>query len=137
MMPELGLAQESGATVEIVRTLRAYHAAMVDARTVDLDRLLAPDFVLVHITGYVQPKDEWLDVLRSRRFDYHRIDIDEKTISVSLNGDAAELTGRGVFNATINGARHPWRLHFSVRFARRQAMWAITHARYTRVKEPR
>ncbi len=97
----------------------------------DLDELLDPEFALVHITGHVQPKDEWFDVLRSRQFDYHRIDIDENTISVRINGDAAELTGRGIFNATINGARNPWRLQFSIRFARREATWAITHARYT------
>jgi len=131
LMAEVRLAQERGASAEIMRHLRAYHAAMVDARTVELDRLLDPDFALVHITGYVQPKDEWFDVLRSRQFDYHRIEIDEKTVSVSISGDAAELTGRGVFNATINGARNPWKLQFSMRFARRGAKWVITHARYT------
>jgi len=46
-----------------------YHAAMVDARTADLDALLARDFALVHITGYVQPKAEWFDVIRSGTFD--------------------------------------------------------------------
>jgi hypothetical protein len=131
LMAEVRLAQERGASAEIMRHVRAYHAAMVDARTVELDRLLDPDFALVHITGYVQPKDEWFDVLRSRQFDYHRIEIDEKTVSVSISGDAAELTGRGVFNATINGARNPWKLQFSMRFARRDAKWVITHARYT------
>jgi len=131
LMPEIRLAQESGASAEIMRSLRAYHAAMVDARTVDLDELLDPDFALVHITGYVQPKDEWFDVLRSKQFEYHRIEIDVTTVSVSINGDAAELTGRGIFNATINGARNPWRLQFSIRFARRGARWTITHARYT------
>lgn len=90
-----------------MRSLRAYHAAMVDARTVDLDGLLDPNVALVHITGYIQPKDEWFGVLRSRQFDYHRIDLDENTISVSLNGDAAELTERSLFNATISGARTP------------------------------
>ena len=131
LMPEIRLAQERGASAEIMRHLRAYHAAMVDARTAELNGFLDPDFALVHITGYVQPKDEWFDVLRSRQFDYHRIEIDEKTVSVSISGDAAELTGRGVFNATINGARNPWRLQFSMRFAKRGARWAITHARYT------
>jgi Domain of unknown function (DUF4440) len=129
--PETRLAQRSGATAEIMRTLRAYHAAMVDARTADLDDLLDPGFALVHITGYIQPKNEWFDVLRSGQFAYHRIEIDEKTISVSIEGDAAELTGRGIFNATINGARIPWRLQVSIRFARRGATWTITHARYT------
>ena len=64
-------------------------------------------------------------------FDYHRIEIDEKTTLVSIEGDAAELTRRGIFNATIHGARNPWTLQFSMRFAKRGAKWIITHARYT------
>lgn len=69
VMPTIRLAQTRCPTAEILRTLRAYHTAMVDARTADLDALLAPDFALVRMTGYVQPKAEWFDVLRSRQFD--------------------------------------------------------------------
>ena len=98
---------------------------MVDASTVDLDELLDPGFALVHITGYVQPKDEWFDVLRSGQFDYHRIEIDEKTIPVRIDGDAADLRGRGIFDATINGTRNPWRLE--IQHASREAECPVDH----------
>jgi hypothetical protein len=54
----------------IMQVLRAYHAAMVDARTEDLSTLLDDDFSLVHITGYRQPETEWFGAIRSGRFDF-------------------------------------------------------------------
>lgn len=49
----------SGENVSILKTLAAYHRAMVEAQTTELERLLEPGYSLVHITGYVQPKQEW------------------------------------------------------------------------------
>jgi ketosteroid isomerase-like protein len=115
----------------ITATLGAYHSAMVDARTDTLDELLDENFSLVHITGYEQPKDEWFGVVRSGRFNYHRIDIDQKSLSVNVTGDTAAVAGRGIFDATINGTRNDWRLQFTLRCARRDDRWVIAHARYT------
>jgi hypothetical protein len=52
-----------------LQVLRAYHSAMVDARTDDLSTVLDDEFSLVHITGYVQPRAEWFGVIRSREFE--------------------------------------------------------------------
>ena len=116
---------------EITRVLGAYHAAMIAARVTDLDALLGSDFVLVHITGVTQPKQEWFDAIRSGRFDYHSIALEELSLAARVTGDGAEMTGRGVFDATIDGMRHPWRLQFAVRFAKTAGHWLITRARYT------
>jgi hypothetical protein len=116
---------------EILRVLNAYHSAMVGARIDDLDGLLDQRYSLVHISGYVQPKDEWFDVIRSGEFDYHRIDVDERTLAVKVTGTTATVTGQGIFNATINGFRRPWRLQFTLWFSKRNERWIITGARYT------
>jgi ketosteroid isomerase-like protein len=122
---------ESGRdTGEILGILQAYHAAMVAARTDQLGDLIDDDYSLVHITGYVQPKDEWFDVIRSGQFDYHRIDIEEQALSVSVSGDSATVTGRGVFDATINGMQAPWRLRFEMNWSRQRGAWRIMSARY-------
>ncbi len=116
---------------DIIRVMHAYHLAMVEARTDDLDTLLDNEFSLVHLTGYDQPKDEWFGVIRSGQFDYHRIDIEEETLAVNITGSTAVLTGREIFNATINGMRNPWRLQFTMECARQYGRWTITRARYT------
>jgi hypothetical protein len=100
-------------------------------RTDDLDRLLDSAFSLVHISGYEQPKREWFGVVGSGQFDYHRIDVEDKAVSVNVTGNTAVVTGRGIFNATINGMDAPWRLQLTMRFERRGDTWTIMHARYT------
>jgi hypothetical protein len=124
--------RESGAAADILAVMHACHAAMVARRTDLLADLLGADYALVHITGHVQPKDEWFDVIRSGAFDYHRIEIDERTLSVEVAGNAATVRGRGIFDATIDGMHAPWRLQFTLDFARDGAGWKIGHAAYIR-----
>jgi hypothetical protein len=116
---------------DILAALRAYHAAMVDARIERLAELVDAGYSLVHITGYVQPRDEWFDVIRTGEFDYHRIDVDERTLSLNVTGGTASLSGRGIFNATINGMHAPWRLQFSMTWAKQGGDWKIMSARYS------
>lgn len=115
----------------ILGILRAYHAAMVEARTDQLAELVDEDYSLVHITGYVQPRDEWFDVIRAGQFDYHRIDIDNRALSVSVTGNTATVAGRGIFEATINGMHAPWRLQFRMAWSKLGGAWRIMSARYT------
>jgi len=49
---------------------------------------------------------------------------------VRVSGDDAAPFGRGIFFATINGMNNPWRLQFSMQFARRSGGWIILNARY-------
>jgi ketosteroid isomerase-like protein len=117
-------------TADILGILRAYHAAMVEARIDRLAELVDEAYSLVHITGYVQPRDEWFDVIRDGQFDYHRIDIDERALSVSVSGDAATVAGKGIFDATINGMHAPWRLRFEMKWSRQRGTWRIVSAQY-------
>jgi hypothetical protein len=112
----------------VVEVLDDYHRAMVEADTDKLTTLVDRRFSLVHITGYVQPRDEWLEVIRTGQFDYHRIDIDE--VVVRLDADVANVTGSGTFNATINGMYAPWRLRFTLVLAPENGQWRIMSARY-------
>jgi hypothetical protein len=112
----------------VVEVLDDYHRAMVEADIDKLTTLVDGRFSLVHITGYVQPRDEWFEVIRTGQFDYHRIDIDE--VVVRLDADVANVTGSGTFNATIDGMHVPWRLRFTLVLALENGQWRIMSARY-------
>jgi len=43
---------------ELIELYRNYNRAMVAADVELLDQLLAPQFTLTHMTGYVQPRAE-------------------------------------------------------------------------------
>jgi hypothetical protein len=121
----------SGENASILDALAAYHRAMVEAHTAELERLLETGYSLVHITGYVQPRQEWLQVIQVGEFDYHRVELDEESLDVSVTGITATVTGRGVFHATIQGMNAPWRLSFTLQYAKHGHAWLMSSARYT------
>jgi hypothetical protein len=124
-------ATTAGATVQIspdqrareavVRTYRAHLRAMTDGDTDALDDMLDDGFTLTHMTGYVQPKDEWLAEMRAGQFIYH--DAQERTATVAVDGDTARLVGRIVTDATVYGTRASWRLQLTMDYARRNDTW--------------
>lgn len=116
---------------DILRVLENYHRRMVEALPEELDRMLEPAYSLVHITGYVQPRLEWLAAIRSGEFDYHRIELMGDHLNVAANGNAATVTGRGIFHATISGINAPWRLAFTLQFTNHDGNWLVANASYT------
>jgi hypothetical protein len=82
------------------------------------------------MTGYVQPRHEWLDAIRSGEFDYRRIHVDQTTLTIEVDGMTATLTGGGVFEASIYGTSRPWEMDFTLDLAKRDDQWRITRASY-------
>lgn len=89
--------------------------AMVAGDTAQLEILLADDFTLTHMTGYVQSKTEWLAAIDSGDMQYHRMETVEATSS--LEGTPPRLTARTLTDATIWGSRTTWRLTLHTHFA--------------------
>lgn len=108
------------------------HAAMEAGDTGRLAVLLDAGYSLVHITGYVQPREEWFAVIDRRTFDYHRIAVDLAGLDIRIDGAGAAVTGSGIFDATINGMHAPWPLRFRLTCVRRGDGWKIAAARYER-----
>lgn len=100
---------------------------MVEARVDLLDELLAQDFVLVHITGYAQPKAEWLEEIRTGSMDYH--DIREQSVSVTIDGATAVLVARNLVTATIWGSHSVWPLQMTTTFVEAGGVWTPTYSR--------
>lgn len=117
-------------TKGILDALSEYHRCMVAAIPEKLDALLEPDYSLTHITGYVQPRLEWLAAIRSGEFGYHRIELMGEHLNVATNENAATVTGRGIFHATINGLNAPWRLAFTLQLTNYDGNWLVANASY-------
>jgi hypothetical protein len=64
---------------------------MVEGRADLLDEILDDAFTARHITGYVSPKAEWLDQIRSGDFVYHSIRDEGTTVGVD-DGFATVVT---------------------------------------------
>lgn len=104
--------------------LQAHHAyldAMVEEDTPSLDDLLDAGFTLTHMTGYVQPKAEWLAEMKAGQFVYHS--IDEVDTALDLDGSTARLTVRTMTDAKVYGSRADWRLLLTTDYGRRGDTW--------------
>jgi hypothetical protein len=101
---------------EILDNYRAQLRAMVDGDTETLAELLTEDFSLTHMTGYFQPKKEWLAQMRAGQFVYH--DAQERNVSLHIQGDTAHLVGRIVTDAAVYAARAKWPLQLTMDYVR-------------------
>ena len=106
---------------EILAAYRAMYRAMLEARTEQLDSLLDDHYALTHMTGYRQPKREWLAAIDSGEMRYHS--CSERSVTIDVTGDTAVLVGRSVVAATIWGSRGTWNLQLTTTYSRRSGQW--------------
>jgi hypothetical protein len=110
----------------VLANYEAQRRAMVAGDADALGPLLAEDFTLVHMTGYRQPKTEWLADVRSGAMTYHSIeDID---VTVGVSGGAPVVTARTRTAATIWGASGTWPLQLRITFRRAGDSWVASAA---------
>lgn len=109
---------------QVLRVYREMYQAMLDRRIDRLDPLLDDKYSLRHITGYEQPKKEWLAAIESGQMQYHS--AKEKSVKVDITGDTAVLVGRNVVTATIHGARGTWNLLLTTNYTRKKGKWIAT-----------
>lgn len=115
------MSSDQDDVADITRNYQDQCAAMVDADTEELSDLLARDFTLTHMTGYLQPKREWLSDIASGRMTYHS--IRNVSIEAEVNGQEATLVARSHTDATIWGAEGTWPLELRVEYLRTPLGW--------------
>lgn len=118
MDPEADIGNAIRANYEGQR--RAMVAGDADA----LGDLLADDFTLVHMTGYEQPKAEWLADVRSGAMSYSS--MEDVKVSIDLSGTAPVVTARTRTTATIWGASGTWSLQLRISFSREDSSWVAS-----------
>ncbi|MFF8316534.1 nuclear transport factor 2 family protein [Streptomyces bobili] len=107
--------------MEVIDAYRAHLRAMADGDTAALDTLLDDGFTLTQTTGDRQQKAEWLADLRAATF--VPLGIEEKTVTVVVDGGTARLVGRVITRATGNDAPEDQRLQLTMDYARVRDSW--------------
>jgi hypothetical protein len=105
----------------VLANYEAQCQAMVAGDADALSALLADDFTLVHMTGYRQPKAEWLADVRSGQMTYHSVaDVD---VTVDVSGGAPVLSARTRTEATIWGGHGTWPLQLRITYRQQDRAW--------------
>ena len=101
---------------------------MVAKDTATLNRVHADDFVLVHMSGMRQSKQQDLNAIADGTLNYYGAQHEQ--LDIAIDGDTATLTGRSrVTAAVFGGGRHTWSLQLHFKLAKRDGRWQFTESR--------
>ncbi|MCY8034299.1 nuclear transport factor 2 family protein [Bacillus sonorensis] len=95
--------------------------AMVNKDTETLDNILDDDYVLVHMTGYHQGKQEWLEQIENEEMKYFKT-MPQK-ITITMNVDTAIIVCDTSIDARIYGLRNTWSMKMEMHFEKRGDNW--------------
>ena len=108
---------------EILTLTRRFTQLMIERNTEELDKIVDKDFTLTHITGYLQPKDEWFKEIQTESMKYYS--AKEVSHTLSINGNTATFVQRNLLDARIWGSRNTWRLQQTMTLEKRNGKWII------------
>ena len=112
---------------QVVNLYRRENEAMVNKDIVTLNEILAPSMNLQHMTGYVQPKFEWIDQIQNGDMKYFS-SKEENIKDVVITGNHASLIGQTRVQASVwGGATSTWPLQMKMEFVKDNGQWKITN----------
>ena len=112
---------------KIVALYREMYRYMISKDTASLGKMLSDDFVLVHMTGMRQSKQEYLRAIANGTLNYYSEELD--AAPVQIEGDHARIKGQSRVNAAVfGGGRHTWRLQLDITLKGVGDDWILTGA---------
>lgn len=113
---------------QIERLNKQQYRAMIAKDIAALDSILDDSSILVHMTGTHQPKKDYLREIKNGTLNYYSVEDDE--ISITVNGDKAEMTGKSRVNAAVyGGGRHTWKLQIKSKLIKKDGRWLFIEQR--------
>ncbi len=107
---------------------RRMYQGMVEKDERILREVLAPEFVLVHMTGMRQPLEAFLQAVQDGTLKYSS--ARHQKITAQLDGDRGKLTGQSLVHAAVfGGGWHTWRLQLVCRLEKQDGKWRMIEAR--------
>lgn len=111
---------------QIVQLYRAENEAMVKKDISRLDMILGDRMTLTHMTGYVQPKLEWIDQIQNEEMQY--LESKEEAIKdIRVEENWGQLMGQNLVTAKIwGGSKNVWPLQMKMYFEKNNGRWVIS-----------
>jgi hypothetical protein len=109
--------------LQVLDVTRQLTQLMIEKDIVGLNKILDNHFTLMHITGYVQSKQEWFSEIESERMKYYS--YKEVKTTIKIVGDKATFVGQNLLDARIWGTRNNWRLQQAMQLEKRDGKWII------------
>lgn len=110
---------------KIIDLYRKENKAMVEKDIDTLNKILAPGMSLTHMTGYVQPKEEWLNQIQTEEMKYYS-SKEDNIKDIKLESNRASLIGQSQVKARIwGGGPSTWHLQMKMYYEKQDGNWFI------------
>jgi ketosteroid isomerase-like protein len=111
---------------KIITIFQQIDEAMINKDTETLEKILDNDYVLVHITGYRQSRQEWFEQIENEEMKYFKT-MPQRT-TVTVEGNIATLICNTKIDARIYGFRNTWSMKIEMHFEKRGDNWFPVNA---------
>lgn len=100
---------------------------MIAKDTASLGRLFDDDFVLMHMTGMCQPKQENLRCIADGTLNY--FSCTDTHTDIIVHGNKAKMIAQSRVNAAVfGGGRHTWSLQLDIDVEKKDGRWLMKKA---------
>ncbi|MFF2653096.1 nuclear transport factor 2 family protein [Streptomyces sp. NPDC058045] len=120
------MTKESDADLDPIDAWGGLRMALEHGDPAVLRELLDEDFVLGHMTGRTQSREEWVNDIAAGRAVYHSIEDVDIAVEPGSTAADAVVTARTMTDVTIDGERGRWRTAFRTAFRRSDGGWVAT-----------
>lgn len=111
----------------IIQAYKRMYDGMIAKNEGILNDVLDDSFVLVHMTGMRQPKEEFIKAVLNGTLNY--FSAEHENMPVEIAGDSATLTGQSyVAAAVFGGGRSNWHLQQNCSLKKINNEWKITRS---------
>lgn len=94
-----------------------------------VEDLFDDELVFIHLNGRFSTKTEWIQELRTKRFVYNSIDLQQA--SAKVYGGTAVLVGRAIFHVTMNGSKGTYKLVHTEVYTKKNGQWKLVNLHTT------
>lgn len=109
---------------QIAECYRIMYQGMIAKDRALMERVLDENFILVHMTGMRQNREEYISAIEQGVLNYYS--AEHENIQTTLHGDSGILVGQSLVNAAVfGGGRHTWRLQLESQIVKRDGRWYI------------
>ena len=113
--------------VLIENAYKKMYEGMIAKNEVFLREVLDDSYVLVHMTGMHQSRDEFIKAVMNGTLNYYA--GRQAGMSIELKGDTAVMVGRSEVTAAVfGGGKHTWRLQQNCSLKKVNGDWKFTRS---------
>ena len=112
---------------QIMQLYKEMYTAMVNKNRAELERVHDDSFVLVHMTGMRQSKQEYINAIMDSTLNYYSAEHED--MQVEIKDDSAVLIGRSKVTAAVfGGGKHTWQLQLRFQLVKKNGEWRFAMA---------